>query len=698
MQRFGRIFRSVAFSVVVGGFAAPPAAGQVSEGLVRRTVRRDHVAPRRLDPGPGRAWGAGFGLPISIRSCSWSSARTPGKPKAASSRTAAGPSSPTRCRRTTRAPADEIRATKVSVGGVDIELRRFSPRPPMPSTAAPGALRRRSAASGSARSSSCRLTGMCTGPATRFYWHAAFHKAVTVSGAPVLAQRIGEEMREARYRPDVRSLDGLVYFTYTVQAGDCDMDGVGLPANAISGGSIREADGARKATRRILPRIRRERLGRRAPGMWSARAGAGPAGTVAGPAGRRSCWPPARVAGRFLDGVAGASIARNRRRRPEVRAGARRAAPMVAVLLLASTPLAVDAGRGASGRRSAGAGGAPGGRAGRRVEPDPRDDAGRGRGAGVVARGDAKPARGVRRGDGGRRLPRAAPERHGVGGPGGGAVGRGSRQPGRGRPEGPASHHHPVVQRQQPTDQRRGDRGPPRHAAQPRPGPHAGPRQRQAPSPLLGRRLAWRERRGVRVAGPGHSRHPRHRASPGRGVAGRRGGPVRLGRDRRGVELPAQGRPCRRVLRARHRDVPRRGRGNGAVRRQCRPAAGGSRVRQPQPGVRQREPDRPGGASARCARPHRGRQHARPLGESSALGRPGRRRRREAVRQLRLRPAGRGPGLRPHELRPQDGELQRLLSEPEHPPRPVQQRLAAARSSSATCSRRAAWARPTVPP
>ena len=37
------------------------------------------------------------------------------------------------------------------------------------------------------------------------------------------------------------------YFTYTVQAGDCDMDGVGMPADAISGGSIREADGSRAA-------------------------------------------------------------------------------------------------------------------------------------------------------------------------------------------------------------------------------------------------------------------------------------------------------------------------------------------------------------------------------------------------------------------------------------------------------------------
>ena len=70
-----------------------------------------------------------------------------------------------------------------------------------------------------------------------------------MSGVPVLAQRIGEEMREARHRPDLdlQALPSLAYFIYTVQAGDCDMDGVGIPADAISGGSIREADGTRTA-------------------------------------------------------------------------------------------------------------------------------------------------------------------------------------------------------------------------------------------------------------------------------------------------------------------------------------------------------------------------------------------------------------------------------------------------------------------
>ena len=68
-----------------------------------------------------------------------------------------------------------------------------------------------------------------------------------VSGTPVLMQRIGDEMREARHRPDVQTLAGGMIFTYTVQAGDCDTDGVGILANAIRGGSIRGADGSRSA-------------------------------------------------------------------------------------------------------------------------------------------------------------------------------------------------------------------------------------------------------------------------------------------------------------------------------------------------------------------------------------------------------------------------------------------------------------------
>ena len=81
------------------------------------------------------------------------------------------------------------------------------------------------------------------------HWFARFHKSVAVNGAPVLVQQIGEATREAHYRPDLESPDlaGAIFFTYTVQPGDCDVDGVGIPANAIRNGRIIEADGYRTA-------------------------------------------------------------------------------------------------------------------------------------------------------------------------------------------------------------------------------------------------------------------------------------------------------------------------------------------------------------------------------------------------------------------------------------------------------------------
>ena len=95
-------------------------------------------------------------------------------------------------------------------------------------------------------------------------------------------------------------------------------------------------------------------------------------------------------------------------------------------------------------------------------------------GPGAVAGGDTEPDCRLHGGDGGRRLPRAAAQRR---------PSRRSRSTcwsghrfssarATGRPEGPAAHHHPVVQRQHPADQRRIDRGPPRHAPQPGPGSH----------------------------------------------------------------------------------------------------------------------------------------------------------------------------------------------------------------------------------
>ena len=100
-----------------------------------------------------------------------------------------------------------------------------------------------------------------------------------------------------------------------------------------------------------------------------------------------------------------------------------------------------------------------------------------------------------------------------------------------------------LVQRRHASDQRRGH---PRAASQhpqPRARPHAGAGQRQAPPPLVGHRLVRRGDR--RLAGTGHLDHPDHRPAAGGGPAGRRLGAVRLGRDRRGAELPAQGQPRR---------------------------------------------------------------------------------------------------------------------------------------------------------
>ena len=55
-------------------------------------------------------------------------------------------------------------------------------------------------------------------------------------------------------------------------------------------------------------------------------------------------------------------------------------------------------------------------------------------------------------------------------------------------------------------------------------------------------------------------------------------------------------------------------------RRQRRPAARRHRVRQPQPGVRQREPDEPSRAASRCGCAHRGRQYARTLRPPAGSG------------------------------------------------------------------------------
>ena len=192
-----------------------------------------------------------------------------------STRTAAAPSSSTRCRAPTQPPRTKSAWPRCR-WPASTSTRAVSTPSPMRSTAVPPAFRRSSMPSGSARSSCRAATSTVRGD--EIFWFARFHKAVVVSGTPVLMQRIGDEMREARHRPDVQTLAGGMIFTYTVQAGDCDTDGVGILANAIRGGS----------TCRPTPR---HPAGGLRDGAGRSDPGAGPAGVA--PAGRRRVSGPA---------------------------------------------------------------------------------------------------------------------------------------------------------------------------------------------------------------------------------------------------------------------------------------------------------------------------------------------------------------------------------------------------------------------
>ena len=75
-----------------------------------------------------------------------------------------------------------------------------------------------------------------------------FHRAVTVSGSPLLALTIGTETRQAAYSTSWR--DGRVLqFSYTVQEDDRDEHGIGIPANGLTtgGGTITAVDGVAEA-------------------------------------------------------------------------------------------------------------------------------------------------------------------------------------------------------------------------------------------------------------------------------------------------------------------------------------------------------------------------------------------------------------------------------------------------------------------
>lgn len=244
MGRFGSAFSSVTLPLLVGGFAAPLAAGQVSDVWFDEphdgiTWHRGDVIQARIVPVvPISSSGVHPVLQLVIGE---NTREVEGRLYQNGSRAqffypVQGNDA---------AAMDEVRMVKVSLAGVDVDLSAFTPTTYAvdgSSLGVPPVIW----ALGLSSFYFVPADGMYR-PGDEVYWFARFHKAVMVSGTPVLAQRIGDEMREARYRPDVQVPPGGIIFSYTVQAGDCDMDGVGIPANAISGGFIREADGSRAA-------------------------------------------------------------------------------------------------------------------------------------------------------------------------------------------------------------------------------------------------------------------------------------------------------------------------------------------------------------------------------------------------------------------------------------------------------------------
>ena len=75
-----------------------------------------------------------------------------------------------------------------------------------------------------------------------------FDKVVTVTGSPQVALTIGEQIRHAAYSTSWGE-DQHAHFSYTVQEGDRDEDGISIPANSLllNGGTIKSADGTTDA-------------------------------------------------------------------------------------------------------------------------------------------------------------------------------------------------------------------------------------------------------------------------------------------------------------------------------------------------------------------------------------------------------------------------------------------------------------------
>ena len=245
MRRFGRLFRYLVLSVPVGSLAAFAAAAQVTtlrfdephDGVTwhRGDVMRARVFPSVPVPPSGSSPVLELVIGekvVEIVGRMYQNGAQARFNYAVQSDDAGA--------------SDEVRMASVSLGGTEIDLRGFTPTT--------------YAVDGSSRGVApiVKSVGLASfyfvppdgvyRPGDEIYWAVRFHKAVAVNGTPTLAQRIGEDIREASYRSDIETLPGGVIFSYTVQVGDCDMDGVGVPANAIGGGgSIREAHGSRVA-------------------------------------------------------------------------------------------------------------------------------------------------------------------------------------------------------------------------------------------------------------------------------------------------------------------------------------------------------------------------------------------------------------------------------------------------------------------
>ena len=242
MRRVGRVLCCVALSVLVGGLATP-AAGQVSritfdEAHDGTTWHRGDVMRARIFPT----------VPISASGVQPVLKLVIGEKTREIEGHVFQNGSQARFNYIVQsddaAAADEVRMVTVSLNGVEIDLSGFAPTTYAVDGSSPGVP---PVIKAIGLSSFAAPAGGVYRPGDEIHWFVRFHKAVTAIGTPVLAQRIGEELREARYRPDANRLTAGVRFSYTVQAGDCDMDGVGVPANAISGGGFREADGSRAA-------------------------------------------------------------------------------------------------------------------------------------------------------------------------------------------------------------------------------------------------------------------------------------------------------------------------------------------------------------------------------------------------------------------------------------------------------------------